>query len=216
MKNLVSNLNGRSWIILFGALICCGTLYVIFAPVYLGGVVFLSEYLLQLIFNNLQLSLSPQRTLLLVPAPFVEVNIADDLFSVALNVVFPPAIVIAILGLTRLGLLQALTSVVLMALGHTVLILCITLHFLKTKGHIFIPTHTLAPFSGLIDTVYLFYQAGMSDVFLPLLVLFIVCFRYISRFSYQPTPSAAVELLKRAESTKKKRKSRQHKRAQRR
>ncbi len=159
-----------AWVLAFAGL------YYLWFPLYLKLFLALAEPLLDTVLGRaVTLGAPPTgKGFSLVVAGFDQpLAFRFDLFSIALNWVFAPALVMTTMGFTTSGVLRALAAIVLMAGFHALHLDIIVLHFLA-QGHPLFPSGVSSWVLSLIHWLYKFADK-VANGFFPFLAWVIVC-----------------------------------------
>ncbi|HHB12789.1 MAG TPA: hypothetical protein ENK62_06280 [Chromatiales bacterium] len=108
-----------------------------------------------------------------------------DLFSVALNWIFAPALVMTTVGFTTSGVVRALAAIALMAVFHALHVDIIVLHFLA-DGYPLFPRGVSPALLSLIHWLYKFADK-VANGFFPFLAWVIVCFDVLYQRLWGPS-----------------------------
>ncbi|MFO1350878.1 MAG: hypothetical protein U1F68_09460 [Gammaproteobacteria bacterium] len=175
------------WLILFGG---C---YYVFFPTYSNLVLLLTSLILNS-FTAIGVSLFdvPGQGIGLIYAnATTPLGFRYDLFSIALNAMFAPALVMTTLGPNANAIIRATIAIAIMILLHSFHVLTIILHFLVKSSNPIL-TAQLAPWlTSLIHWAYTFSDK-MGYTFFPFIAWFMVCFGAILRFLNRKPPASAI------------------------
>lgn len=169
-------MGGRVVLRLLGWVIAFAGLYYLWFPLYSKLFLALAEPLLDAVLvRPVELTAPPMgKGFQLIVAGRDTLPFRFDLFSVALNFIFAPALVMTTVGFTTSGVLRALAAIALMAVFHALHVSIIVLHFLA-DGHPLFPAGVAPWVVGLIHWLYKFADK-VANGFFPFLAWVIVCF----------------------------------------
>lgn len=173
------------WALVFAAL------YVAAFPVYRSGVLAIAELLIRPLAT---VSLAPHEAGLVVASPqaSVPMGVPYDLFSIGLNVVFAPALVLALMPLSFGALARALGAIGIMIALHGLQVGSIVAYYVAHPDNSLFALGLSSQAVGGVEAVYRFLDK-MSYALFPLVAWGLICPDVLARLlaAAAPAPSAA-------------------------
>ncbi len=168
-------MSGAAVLRLLGWVLAFAVLYYLWFPLYSKLFLWLAEPLLNaVLLQPVELAAPPTGKGFEVLVAEGALPFRFDLFSIALNLVFAPALVMTTVGFTTSGIVRSLAAIALMALFHALHVDIIVLHFLA-QGHPLFPQGVSPWVTSLIHWSYKFADK-VANGFFPFLAWVIVCF----------------------------------------
>ena len=157
--------------------------YFLFAPIYARFVLTLSTWMLGPFVQAPALVSYAEEQGILVFSPAFKgsMEFRYDLFSICLNVIFAPALVVMTRGWKNWGWLKVIAAVLIMLMFHAGEVVVTLLRFLMEKGNPLIP-HASPTAAAFVKWLYTFADT-MSYTLFPFVAWMIVCAGDLARWA---------------------------------